>query len=152
MYPYFRNKMAEAELNSNEMEDSFYLYGPPLKRCNVKLSLGVLSISLQDDDSPDQSPVENKIQLIAIDDIYGCLCMKDKKDSIRCHLIMYLYSLRALKGISGVFSTKGRLHRSQTTLTYAKFADFKNNFDTVTRWYHCIKNAIYTRRKLPRKF
>ena len=138
--------MTENELRSIDLEDTFLLNEHSSKQYSVKLSPTVLSIRLQNNDNGDQ------LTLIPIDDIYGCLLMKAKNNPIHCHLAIYLYGMQRSKGVSGAFSNKEHLHRSQQTLTYAKFNDFESNLAEVTRWHRCIKYAIYLRRNLPRKY
>ncbi|CAF3675084.1 unnamed protein product [Rotaria sp. Silwood1] len=141
--------MAEGESKLTEIQDNFFLHGQTTKPYIVKFSRNCLSISLQNNDNQEQSVPDNNIELISIDDIYGCLCMKDNKNPIQCHLNLYLYSLQKTKGISGTFSKKLSLQRSQLLLTYAKFNDYESNLAAVTRWHYYITNAIYLRRNLP---
>jgi hypothetical protein len=132
-----------------DLEDIFLLHN---KQYLVKLTPTILSISLQNNDNGDQAVLNNNIQLIPIDDIYGCLCMKARQNSIQCHLNLYIYALRKGKRLCRPFTKKEGLHRSQRTLTYAKFNDFESNFAEVTRWHRGITYAIYCRRNLPCKF
>ncbi|CAF1131889.1 unnamed protein product [Rotaria sordida] len=141
--------MAESESRSIDIQDTFFLQDQSSKPYIVKFSTTMLSISLPNNDNQERSVLDNNTQLISIDDIYGCLCMKDNKDPIKCHLNIYLYSLRKPKGIIGTFSKKLTLQRSQLLLTYAKLNDYESNLAVVTRWHYYIANAIYLRRNLP---
>ena len=144
--------MAEDESRSFDLEDTFFLHGHSSKQCILKLSLNILSIDLQNNDIENQSTLHNNsVQLVPIDDIYGCLCMKGNKNPIQCHLNLYLYTLRNVKSISGIFAKKEYLHRSQQIFTYTKFNNLNNNFAEVTRWHRSITYAVYLRRNIPRK-
>jgi len=143
--------MSEDESRSIDLEDIFFLPDHPSKQYRVKLSSSVLSISLQNKQDGDQTTSNKSLQLIPIDDIYGCLCLKANFNPIQCHLSLYLYTLRQPKGVSGTFSKKGSLHRSQQILSYGKFDDFQSNLAEVTRWHRVLKYAIYLNRNLPRK-
>ena len=144
--------MTEDESRSFDLEDTFFLHGHSSKQCILKLSQNILSIGLQNNDIENQSTLHNNnTRLIPIDDIYGCLCMQGNKNPVQCHLNLNLYTLRNVKGISGIFSQKENLHRSQEIFTYTKFNNFYSNLAEVTRWYRSITYAIYLRRNLPRK-
>ncbi|CAF3036400.1 unnamed protein product [Rotaria sp. Silwood2] len=144
-----QNKMAEGESKLIDIQDNFFLHGDSSKQYIVKLSTNCLSIYLQNNENQERSALDNNTQLIPIDDIYGCLCMKDNKNPIQCHLNLYLYSLQQAKGIGGSFSKKTSLQRSQFLLTYAKFNDYESNLAAATRWHYYITTAIYLRRNLP---
>jgi hypothetical protein len=143
--------MSENETRSIDLEDIFSLHDHSSKQYILKLSPTVLSISLQTHQNTDQATSNDHLELIPIDEIYGCLCMKSYQSPIQCHLSLYLYTLRKPKGISGTFSKKESLHRSQRVFTYGKFNDFESNFAEMTRWYRSVTRAIYLRRNLPRK-
>jgi hypothetical protein len=143
--------MSENETRSVDLEDTFFLHDHSSKRYILKLSPTVLSISLQNHQNVDQATSNDHLELIPIDEIYGCLCMKSYQSPIQCHLSLYLYTLRKPKGISGTFSKKESLYRSQRVFTYGKFDDFESNFAEMTRWYRSVTRAIYLRRNLPRK-
>lgn len=137
--------MTEADSsNSTELEDTFFLYGHPTKRYRLKLSATGLSITSQTDQNE-----KHRDQSIAIDDIYGCLCMKSAQTSSQCHLALYLYQLRRPEGIGGIFSKKRKLHRTQRTFTYANYNDYEANHAEIARWQRHIKEAIYQQRNLP---
>lgn len=136
--------MTQADSNLPELEDTFSLYGHPTKRYRLKLSSTSLSITSQTDQDD-----KHRNQLISIDDIYGCLCMKSAETSAQCHLVLYLYQLRRSEGIGGVFSKKRKLHRKQQTFTYANYNNYEENYAEIVRWQRYIKEAIYQRRNLP---
>jgi len=139
--------MTQEETNSIEIEDTFFLYGhSPSKQYLLKLSPINLSIKLKQDETGDHT------QLISIDDIYGCLCMKSNQNSIECHLTFYFYTLKRPRGISGIFSKKLSLHRSQKIFTYGVYPEYERNFAEIIRWHRHVKYAIYLRQNLPRKF
>jgi hypothetical protein len=140
--------MTQDESNIIELEDTFFLHGHPTKPYLLKLS----SISLSIIPKHDENDQRNRIQSIPIDDIYGCLCMKSNSNPIICHLTFYLYGLKRSHGISGVFSKKNTLHRSQRIFTYATYDDFERNHAEVIRWHRYVKQAIYLRQNLPRNF
>jgi hypothetical protein len=143
--------MSEDESRSNDLVDIFFLHGHSSKEYMIKLFPTYLSINLQTKQNDDQTTLNNNLQLIPIDDIYGCICMKAYQNPIQCHLSLYLYSLKQAKGISGTFSKKENLHRSQKIFTYGKFDNFQNNFGEITRWHRGITYAIYLNRNLPGK-
>jgi len=143
--------MTENESGFIELEDTFFLPGPSIKQYVVKLSPTLITISIQNNPYEDNETLTSPIQLIPIDDIYGCLCMKTNLNQIRCYLSLYLYAYKPPKGISGVFSKHGTLNRSHLILTYGKFKEFANNFAEATRWHRGITYAVYLNRKLPRK-
>ncbi|CAM4925194.1 unnamed protein product [Rotaria socialis] len=144
-------KMTEGvTTTSDDMQDTFSLRDQSSKQYTVKLTTAALVIQLQTDDNREQSrTIKNNTQVIPIEDIYGCLCMKDNRNSIRCHLNLYLYSLQKASGATLPFSKKSNLQRSQLLLTYAKFNDFESNFGVVTRWHQSLKRAIYLKQNLP---
>lgn len=142
--------MTQEESNIINLEDTFFLNGHSSKqRYLLKLSPTTLSITTKQEES---SASTNNIQLISIDDIYGCLCMKSVEKSNQCHLTLYLYALRPPQGVGRIFSKKPTLHRSQRIFTYGKYDDYERNYAEVTRWYRYVTHAIYLRRNLPRKF
>ena len=143
--------MSETEWNSANFEDTFFLHQHQSKQYILKLSPTVLSIHLATHHDGDQTTSNEHAELIPIEDIYGCLCMKSYQNAIQCHLTLYLYSIRKSKGIGGTFGKKENLHRSQRVYTYGKFNDFESNLAEMTRWHRAIKRAIYLRRNLPRK-
>jgi hypothetical protein len=139
--------MTEEEINSIEIEDTFFLYGhSSSKQYLLKLSPINLSIKLK------QNETEDYTQLISIDDIYGCLCMKSNQNSTECHLTFYFYILRRPRGISGIFSKKFSLYRSEKIFTYGVYPEYERNFAEVIRWHRHVKYAIYLRQNLPSKF
>jgi hypothetical protein len=144
--------MTDEETNSIDLEDIFFLYGRTTKRYILKLSPKILSITLKQDDSANRTSTENSTQLIPIDDIYGCICAKSNKNPTQCHLILHLYTLRQAHGISGVFSKKLNLYRSQKTFAYGQYPDYERNSAEVIRWHRHVKHAIYLKQNLPGKF
>ena len=143
--------MSETEWNSTDFEDTFFLHNHPSKQYILKLSPTILSIRLATHHHEDQTVSNNHVELIPIDDLYGCLCMKSYQSAVQCHLTLYLYSLRKPKGIGATWGKKENLHRSERIYTYGKFDDFQSNLAEMTRWYRTIKRAIYLRRNLPSK-
>jgi hypothetical protein len=143
--------MSENATRTIDLEDTFSLHGHSSKQYILKLSPTVLSISLQSaHQNTAQATSDDHLELIPIDEIYGCLCMKSYQSPIQCHLSLYLYTQRKPKGISGTFSKKESLYRSQRIFTYGKFDDYESNFAEMTRWYRAVTRAIYLRRNLPR--
>jgi hypothetical protein len=143
----------ENETNSIELEDTFFLYGHSTRKQYIlKLSPINLSITLRQDENDDRTSTKNSTKLISIDDIYGCLCMKSTKNPTECHLTFYLYTLKRSNGISGIFSKKLDLHRSQKIFTYDIYHEYERNYAEVIRWHRHVKHAIYLRQNLPRKF
>ncbi len=145
--------MTKEESNIINLEDTFFLYGHSSKqKYLLKLSPTTLSITAKQDENEETSSSINKTQLISIDDIYGCLCMKSVENSNQCHLTVYSYVLRPPHGVSGIFSKKPALHRSQHIFTYGSYNDYETNYAEVIRWHRHITHAIYLRRNLPCKF
>jgi len=144
--------MTQEESNFIELEDTFFLYGHSTKQYILKLSPRILSITLKQDDNENRTSTINHTQLIPIDDIYGCLCMKSLRNSTQCHLTFYLYTLREPHGVSGIFSKKLGLYRSQQIFTYGTYNEYEKNLAEVIRWHRHVKYAIYLRQNLPRKF
>jgi hypothetical protein len=132
------------EDQSTDLEDTFFLDGRSSKQSILQFSPTSSSIRIQNNGHGNRS--------IPIDDIYGCLCMKAKTNPIKCHLALYMYTVRRSKGVRGTISKKTRQYRSHEIFTYAKFDNFERNFAEITRWHDCIIKAIYLRRNLPRKF
>ena len=126
---------------SADLEETFFLSDQTTKTCRLTLSSDTLSITL-----PDGSSTR-----IAIEDIYGCLCMKALKSSVQCHLVVYLYVLRRAHGIGGFFSKQPTMHRSQKVFTFDKYDDYERNFTEVVRWHRLLNQAIYAKRNLPCK-
>ena len=145
--------MTDETIQSVDLEDTFFLHGHSSKPHRLILSPSALTIhpSTAGNASGDRSAssVDPKSQLIPMDDLYGCLCMKAKHNPRQCHLVLYLYALRRTKGISGTLSKKQHLHRSEKILTYGEQEDFQSNFTQVTRWHRAITEAIFWRRQLP---
>jgi hypothetical protein len=142
--------MSEDDLKSIDLEDTFFLHGHSSKPYLVKLSSTVLSITPQATSSGDQATSVNNTKVIAVDDIYGCLCMKAKENALQCHLTLYLYAPRKNKSTTGTSSKKESLHRSEKILTYGKFDNYERNLAEITQWHRMISYAIYLRRNLPR--
>lgn len=140
--------MSENEWSSTDFEDTFSLHNHPSKQYILKLSPTVLSIRHYHED---QTVSNDRVELIPINDIYGCLCMKSYQSTVQCHLTLYLYSLHKSKGIGASWNKKDNLHRKERVYTYGKFNDFQSNLAEMTRWYRTIKRAIYLRRNLPSK-
>jgi hypothetical protein len=140
--------MTQEQSNIPELEDTFFLHNHPTKRYLLKLSPISLSIISKQDEHGER----NRIQTIPIDEIYGCLYMKSNVDPTLCHLTFYLYELRRSHGMSGIFSKKRTLHRSERTFTYGTYDDFEQNSAEVIRWHRHVKQAIYCQRNLPRNF
>jgi hypothetical protein len=134
-----------------ELEDMFVLHAQPSATYRVKLSSTALTLDLCVSNNRSTSNNPRHQQLIPIDDIYGCSCMKVKQNPLQCHLVLYLYTLQRTKGFTGTLSAKLYRHRSETILTYGKFDDFQLNFAQVTRWYQAIQQIMYIRRQLPGK-
>ncbi|UJR26738.1 hypothetical protein I4U23_008053 [Adineta vaga] len=124
------------------LEDIFFLDSHSSKQYLVKLSSTVISIIPQNND-------HNRTRLISIDDIYGCLYMKARRNAIQCHLVLYLYALQRTKLCNTPVTKNETLRRSQQVLTYAKFHDFETNLSEIIRWHRLITSAIYFRRNLP---
>ena len=140
--------MIRDESDLPELEDTFFLPNYPTKRYLLKLSSSSLSII----PAPSEHEEKNSTQIMSIDDIYGCLYMKSNSDPNLCYLIFYLYELRRSHGVSGVFSKKRSLHRSERTFAYGTYDDFERNSAEVIRWHRHVKEAIYSRQNLPCNF
>jgi len=132
--------MSELDTNSIDLEDTFCLYGHPTNPYLLKLSSSSLSII------PKAKP--NAGEIIPIDDIYGCLCMKTDANALPCHFTIYIYSPKNSKGAT---SRKSHLHRTHRTFTYSSYNEHEKNYAEIIRWHRYIKHAIYLRRNLPRK-
>lgn len=132
--------MSESDNNSIDLEDTFCAYGHPTNPYLLKLSSANLSII------PKSKP--NAAEIIPIDDIYGCLCMKSSPNTLPCHLTIYLYSSNRSKGAS---SKKSHLRRTQRIFTYSTYNEYEKNYAEIIRWHRYIKYAIYLKRNLPRK-
>jgi hypothetical protein len=147
--------MADDNTQPIDLDDTFFLHGHSSKPYRLLFSPIALTIepSTASNASGDRSSSSAlpKTQVIPIDDLYGCLCMKAKHNPLQCHLVLYLYALRRTKGIVGTLSQKQHLQRSETILTYGQQKDFQSNFAQVTRWQRAISQAIYRRRQLPGK-
>lgn len=142
--------MTQDAANSIHLEDTFFLYGHSLKtRYVLKLTPSTLTITTVPPATDARSSVATSMQLIAIDDIYGCLCMKPVRNSKHCHLTLYQYALRPATGIAGVLSSKRKLQRSQHIFTYGKYDGYEANHAEVVRWQRHIMQAVYLRRNLP---
>lgn len=137
--------MTQADSNTTDLEDTFFLSGHPTKRYLLKLSSIGLSITSRTDQE-DKHRIEN----IAIDDIYGCAVMKTSQASSECYLVLYLYQLRRSEGIAGIFSKTRRLHRTERIFGYGSYNKYEENYAEVIRWQRMIKEAIYQQRNLPR--
>lgn len=133
------------------LEDVFFHYHQSSRQYLLKLSTTTLSIAENlDEQNPKlSSSSENDVQLISIDDIYGCSCMKSTKNPNQCFIIFYIYLLKRSKSISGIFSKKRNFHRIQRTFVYGKYDDYETNYAEVMRWHQNVTDAIYLRRNLP---
>ena len=144
--------MADDDSRSAILEDTFFLHGHPSKQYLVRLSSSALSITLPNAGHGDNRAAahDDHTQIIPIDDLYGCSCMKVNRNPNQCHLIFYVYGLKRSKGLlTGAPSKKSHLQRSQKIFVYAKFDDFQSNLARVTQWHQKVTNAIYLRRHLP---
>lgn len=139
--------MTQADSNAVDLQDTFFLSGQPTKRYLLKLSPISLSITSRNDQEN-----KHRTEIIAIDDIYGCLTMKSARASSECYLALYLYQLRRSNGVAGIFSKTRRLHRTERIFVYGSFNKYEENYHEVIRWQRLIKEAIYQRRNLPRNF
>ena len=137
--------MAQADSNSTDLEDTFFLSGHPTKRYLLKLSPIGLSITSRTDQDD-----KHRIETITIDDIYGCLAMKSAQVSSECYLALYLYQLRRSQGIAGIFSKTRRMYRAERIFAYGSYNKYEENYAEVVRWQRMINEAIYQRRNLPR--
>ena len=139
-------EMTEDTSRSTELEDLFFLHANSTKQYLVKLSPTAISIA------PHDAQQRNQTRFIAIDDVYGCLCMKSRKNAIQCHLTLYLYTARKTRVCNTPITKKEKLRRLRQVLTYGKFNDFESNLNEMTKWHDCVTNAVYFRRNLPRKW
>ncbi|CAF0958943.1 unnamed protein product [Rotaria sordida] len=142
--------MAQEELKSIDLEDIFFHYRHSSQQYILKLSLTNLSIVTKQDENKNKSSSSvNNTQIIPIDDIYGCLCMKSMKNSNQCCLTFYLYILKRSHTLSGIVSKKYDFHRIQHTFMYGKYNDYETNYAEIMRWHRHVTYAIYLRRNLP---
>lgn len=139
--------MSDKDLTTIDLEDKFHLHGHSSKPYLVKLSSTQLTIFSITNHNNNEIILTDHIQIIPIDDIYGCLCMKADHNPIQCYLSLYIYTLRKTK----TWIKKDHLHRTQRVLVYSKFDNYEQNFEEVTRWHRLITNAIYLKRNLPCK-
>ncbi|CAF0732393.1 unnamed protein product [Adineta ricciae] len=137
-------EMTEDTSRSTELEDLFFLHANSTKQYLVKLSPTAISIA------PHGAQQRNQTRFITIDDVYGCLCMKSRKNAIQCHLTLYLYTTRKTRVCNTPITKQEKLRRLRQILTYGKFNDFESNLNEMTKWHDCVTNAIYLRRNLPR--
>lgn len=148
--------MADEDIQPIDLEDTFFLHGHSSKPYRLLFSPTALTIqpSTARNVSEDRSSASAhlKTQVIPIDDLYGCLCMKAKHNPLHCHLVLYLYALRQTKGIGGALSKKAHLQRSEKIFTYGQQNDLQSNLAQVTRWQRAISQAIYRRRQLPGRY
>lgn len=138
-------EMTEDIARPTELEDLFFLHANSTKQYLVKLSPTIISIVPQD------AQQRNQTRSIAIDNVYGCLCMKSRKNAIQCHLTLYLYTTQRTRACSTPITKQEKMRRLRQVLTYGKFNDFESNLNEMTKWHDCVTNAIYLRRNLPRK-
>ncbi|UJR22366.1 hypothetical protein I4U23_025428 [Adineta vaga] len=142
--------MTQDQSNLINLEDTFFLHGHSTKkRYLLKLSPIRLSITTIPSENDNRTSTIDNTRLIPIDDIYGCLCMKSAENTNKCYLTFYAYILRPPHGLSGMFSSKRTLHRSEHIFAYAKYDNYDANHAEVVRWYEHVTQAIYLRRNLP---
>jgi hypothetical protein len=123
-----------------DLEDEFSLDEGSSKLFRLKLSPNALNLQKLNGGATANT------QTFLIDDLFGCLCMKGKRHPSTCCLILYFFAVH--KPIS---DGKIKMSRFEKTLFYAKFDDFQQNFQQMKRWYDAIHQAMYLRRRLPRK-
>ncbi|CAF1032470.1 unnamed protein product, partial [Didymodactylos carnosus] len=147
------------------LSDTFCFYNDPTKRYILKLNNSALIITLllnnnrQDKNyqnlnvngNDDEQRITNmpatlssSTLVISTDDIYGCLCMRSKKqESQDCHLTIYLYS-------STKKTFRQTMQRSSKTYTYQKYADFNQNYVEMMKWHESIRRIIDLKKNIPR--
>jgi len=138
--------MSDKDLEMIELEDRFYLQGQSSKPNLVKFSSTQLSIFSIINQNNNEIILTDHVQIIPIDDIYGCLCMRADHNPVQCYLNLYIYTL---KKATKTWGKKDHLHRTNRVLVYGKFDTYERNLEEVTKWHRLITRAIYSRRNLP---
>ena len=128
------------------LDDTFSVHGSTQRSYRLKLSTTHLTITGNDNAGNSSTSIS---QIIAIDDLYGCLTMKPKKNQVQSHLVLYLYYLQKPKGFAGALSKKDQYHRKEKIFTYDKFDNFDSNFTQTTRWSNAILQLMFICRQIP---